>query len=47
MPRSRTLWVTFVKQTSEQLPECLVELLFSFRGVSEVDVPADRIHVDK
>ncbi len=32
-----------VKQTSEQPPKYLVELLFSFRGVTEVEVPADRI----
>ena len=36
-----------VKQTSEQPPKYLVKLLFSFRGFSEVDVPADRIHGDK
>jgi hypothetical protein len=35
-----------VKQTSEQPPKYLVRLLFSFRGVSEVEVPADRIHID-
>jgi hypothetical protein len=33
-----------LKQTSEQPPKYLVELLFSFRGVSQVKVPADRIH---
>jgi hypothetical protein len=33
-----------VKQTSDQPPACLVKLLFSFRGVTEVEVPADRIH---
>jgi hypothetical protein len=33
-----------VRQTSEQPPKYLVKLLFSFRGVSEVEVPADRIH---
>jgi hypothetical protein len=33
-----------VKRTSEQPPKYLVNLLFSFRGVSEVEVPADRIH---
>jgi hypothetical protein len=32
-----------VKQTSEQPPKYLVELVFSFRGVTEVEVPADRI----
>jgi hypothetical protein len=36
-----------VKQTSEEPPKYLVRLLFSFRGVSEVEVPADRIHGDK
>jgi hypothetical protein len=36
-----------VKQASEQPPKYLVKLLFSFRGVSEVEVPADRIHGDK
>jgi hypothetical protein len=35
-----------VKQTSEQPPKYLVKLLFSFRGVTEVEVPADRIHAD-
>jgi len=34
---------TIVKQTSENPPKFLVKLLFSFRGVDEVDVPADRI----
>ncbi len=33
-----------VKQTSDQPPTYLVKLLFSFRGVTEVEVPADRIH---
>jgi hypothetical protein len=32
-----------VKQTSEDPPQYLVRLLFSFRGISEVVVPADRI----
>jgi hypothetical protein len=36
-----------VKQTSEQPPKYLVKLLFSLRGVSEVEVPADRIHTEK
>jgi hypothetical protein len=36
-----------VKQTSEQPLTYLVKLLFSVRGVREVEVPADRIHVDK
>lgn len=33
-----------VRQTSENPPAYLVKLLFSFKGVSEVEVPADRIH---
>ena len=36
-----------VKETSEQPPKYLVKLLFSFRGVSEIEVPAERIHGDK
>ena len=32
-----------VRQTSEQPPKFLVKLLFSFKGVNEVDVPADRV----
>jgi hypothetical protein len=36
-----------VKQTSEQPPIYLVKLLFSFRGVTDVEVPADRIHANK
>jgi len=32
-----------VKQTSEDPPKYLVRLLFSFKGVNEVEVPADRI----
>lgn len=32
-----------VKQTSEDPPKYLVKLLFSFRGVSEIEVPAGRI----
>jgi hypothetical protein len=32
-----------VRRTSENPPAYLVKLLFSFKGVSEVDVPADRI----
>jgi hypothetical protein len=33
-----------VRKTSENPPIYLVKLLFSFKGVSEVEVPADRIH---
>ncbi len=36
-----------VKETSEQPPKYLVKLLFSFRGVTEVDIPADHIHADR
>jgi hypothetical protein len=32
-----------LKQTSEDPPKYLVRLLFSFRGINEVEVPADRI----
>ncbi|HEV7968934.1 MAG TPA: hypothetical protein VGP19_15255 [Candidatus Acidoferrales bacterium] len=32
-----------VRQTSENPPKYLVKLLFSFRGVTEVEVPEDRI----
>jgi len=33
-----------VRQIPGEPPKYLVKLLFSFRGVSEVEVPADRIH---
>jgi hypothetical protein len=36
-----------VKQTSAEPPRYLVKLLFSFRGVTEVEVPAERIHANK
>ena len=32
-----------IKQTSEDPPKYLVKLLFSFKGVNEVEVPAERI----
>jgi hypothetical protein len=32
-----------VRKTSEDPPKYLVRLLFSFRGVTEVEVPEDRI----
>ena len=32
-----------VKQTSENPAKFLVKLLFSFKGVNEVEVPAERI----
>jgi hypothetical protein len=34
---------TIIKQTSEDPPKYLVKLLFSFRGISEVEVTADRV----
>jgi hypothetical protein len=34
---------TVVRQTSENPPVFLIHLLFSFRGVSEVEGPADRV----
>lgn len=34
---------TIVRQTSEDPPRYLIRLLFSFRGVQEVEVPAERI----
>ncbi len=34
---------TIIKITSEDPPRYLVKLLFSFRGISEVEVPADRV----
>ncbi len=34
---------TIVKQTSESPPKYLVKLIFSFRGVDEVEVPGERI----
>lgn len=33
-----------VRQTKEEPPTFLVKLLFSFKGVSQVEVPAERIH---
>ena len=32
-----------VHQTSENPPKYLIKLLFSFRGVNEIEVPEDRI----
>jgi hypothetical protein len=32
-----------VRQTSENPPKYLIKLLFSFRGVDEIEVPEDRI----
>jgi hypothetical protein len=34
---------TVVRQTSENPPKYLIKLLFSFRGVDEVEVPETRI----
>ena len=33
-----------VRQTKDEPPTFLVKLLFSFKGVSEVEVPPERIH---
>jgi hypothetical protein len=33
-----------VRQTKDDPPVFLVKLLFSFKGVNQVEVPADRIH---
>jgi hypothetical protein len=33
-----------VRQSRDDPPTFLVKLLFSFKGVSEVEVPAERIH---
>jgi hypothetical protein len=33
-----------VRQTTNDPPRFMIKLLFSFKGVSEVEVPADRIH---
>jgi len=32
-----------IRQTGEEPPKFLVKLLFSFKGVTEVEVPADRV----
>ena len=32
-----------VKQTSDDPPKYLVRLLFSFRGINEVEVPVDHV----
>jgi hypothetical protein len=34
---------TIIRQTSEDPAKYLVKLLFSFRGVTELEVPGDRI----
>jgi hypothetical protein len=34
---------TILRQTSENPPKYLIKLLFSFRGVDEVEVPEGRI----
>ena len=33
-----------IRQTKDDPPTFLVKLLFSFKGVSQVEVPAERIH---
>ncbi len=38
-------WATIQSQVSQEPPVYHVELLFSFRGVRELDVPADRIRL--
>ncbi len=38
---------TVVRQTSENPPKYLIKLLFSFRGVDEVEVPEERIAAGK
>jgi hypothetical protein len=38
---------TVVRQTSENPPKYLIKLLFSFRGVDEVEVPETRIVATK
>jgi hypothetical protein len=35
---------TIVRQTSPDPPRYLVKLLFTFKGVSEVELPGSRIH---
>jgi hypothetical protein len=40
----REALATIVRQTSSDPPVYLVELLFSFKGVKRVEVPAERIH---
>ena len=34
---------SIVRQTSEKPPQYLVKLVFSFKGIDEVEVPAERI----
>ena len=34
---------TIIRRTSENPPAYLVELLFSFRGIREIEVPEERI----
>ena len=36
---------TILQQTSEDPPKYLVRLMFAFRGVDQVEVPAERIKV--
>ena len=34
---------TIVKQTSPDPPKYLVEMMFSFKGINEVEVPEERL----
>jgi len=36
---------TILKQTSENPPKYLVKLMFSFKGVDEVEVPEERVRI--
>ena len=36
---------TIVRQTSAEPPKYLVELMFSFRGVKELEVPEERLRL--
>lgn len=36
---------TIVRQTADSPPKYLVKLLFSFKGVDEVEVPEERVRV--
>jgi hypothetical protein len=39
----REVFATVVRETTSDPPTYLVELLFSFKGVKRVEVPAERI----
>jgi len=40
----REVFATVIEQTSVDPPTYRVELLFSFKGVKRVELPAERIH---